>query len=60
MTITVEFNPVIPLIGTEPPVVLDNQMLLSGDQQTGADLLLLSGDQQTGTDVLEHSGDTRE
>ena len=33
------------------------RLKLSGDQQTGTDVLLLSGDEQTGTDALNLSGD---
>lgn len=38
-------------------VIIPNELLLSGDEQSGTDKILLSGDAQAGTDVLQLSGD---
>lgn len=38
-------------------VIIPNELLLSGDEQSGTDKLLLSGDTQAGTDVIIFSGD---
>lgn len=38
------------------PTPHDGNVLLSGDEQSGADQVLLSGDEQSGVDVLVLSG----